>query len=382
VNFAFSAEQEELRSVVRQFLEEKAPESAVREQMESGAGFDPALWEQMAGQLGLPGLAIPEEYGGMGFGFVELAVVLEEMGRSLVCAPYFSTIVLAAHALLLSGDATAQACWLPRLARGHSIATVAYTDNGSTWDDDVIQTVARRCGDTWELSGSKSYVVDGHIADLLLVAAQTPAGLSMFSVEGSAEGLDRTPLITMDQTRKLANLTFDATPAVLIGADGGAADSFATVAAIARTALALEQVGGAAKCLDTAVAYAKTRVQFGRPIGSFQSIKHKCADMLLELEAAKSAAYYAAWCASELNDELPAAASLAKAYCSDAYLHIAAENVQIHGGIGFTWEHSAHIYFKRAKSSQVLLGDPVYHREKVAQLVLDTAPRSDRPVSA
>ncbi len=212
-------------------------------------------------------------------------------------------------------------------------------------------------------------MLDGHTADLLIVAARTAAGVSLFAVEANANGVERTALSTMDQTRKQAKITFTDAPATLIGTDGAGWAVIETVLDLAAVALAAEQVGGAQKVLDMSVEYAKERIQFGRPIGSFQAIKHKCADMLLEVESAKSAAYYAGWCASEMNDELPSVASLAKAYCSEAYFHCAAENIQIHGGIGFTWEHPAHLYFKRAKSSELLFGDPSYHRELLAQRI-------------
>ena len=212
-------------------------------------------------------------------------------------------------------------------------------------------------------------MIDGATANLILVAARTNGAVSLFAVDGDASGLTRTSLSTMDQTRKQAKLDFDNTPARLIGTEGAGWDVLSRVLDLAAVGLAAEQVGGAQECLEMAVQYAKDRVQFGRPIGSFQAIKHKCADMLLEVESAKSAAYYAAWCAAELNDELPSVASLAKAYCSEAYFHAAAENIQIHGGIGFTWEHPAHLYFKRAKSSELLFGDPTYHREQLAQRI-------------
>jgi len=369
VNFAFSDEQEELRNIVRQFLDSKSPESAVREQMETEQGYDPEVWSQMAEQLGLQSLIVPEEFGGQGFGFVELTVVLEEMGRNLVCVPFFSTVVLATNALLQSGDEAACAAHLPGIASGETIATLAITEPNGRWDAEGIEATATASGDGWTISGTKMFVLDGHTADLVVVAARTPAGVSLFTVEGTASGLTRTALPTMDQTRKQAKLEFDSVPATLLGTDGAGWDTLGRVLDLAAVALAAEQVGGAQACLDMAVEYAKVRVQFGRPIGSFQAIKHKCADMLLEVESAKSAAYYAGWCASEMNDELPAVASLAKAYCSEAYFHAAAENIQIHGGIGFTWEHPAHLYFKRAKSSELLFGDPTYHRELLAQRI-------------
>ena len=365
MNFAFSEEQEELRTVVRQFLEAKSPESAVREQMETERGYDPEVWAQMAEQLGLQSLIIPEEYGGQGFGYVELTVVLEEMGKYLLCAPYFSTVVLAANTLLHSGDESAKKEYLPGIASGGTIATLAFTEPNGRWDESGIEMTVT----DGRLTGTKSFVLDGHTADLILVAARGPQGVSLYAVPGDAPGLTRTPLATMDQTRKQAKLDFDGVEGRLIGEEGKGWEVLSTVLDLAAVALAAEQVGGAQRCLDMSVEYATVRVQFGRPIGSFQAIKHKCADMLLEVESAKSAAYYAGWCASEMNDELPAVASLAKAYCSDAYFHAAAENIQIHGGIGFTWEHPAHLYFKRAKSSELLFGDPTYHRELLAQRI-------------
>jgi alkylation response protein AidB-like acyl-CoA dehydrogenase len=369
VNFAFNDEQEELRKTVRQFLEAKSPETAVREQMDTEAGYDAAVWQQMGEQLGLQGLVIPEEFGGSGYGYIELVVILEEMGRALLCAPFFSSVVLAANTLLHSGDDAAQAAYLPGIASGETIATLAFTEENGRWDEEGVTATATPAGDGWTVDGTKMYVLDGHTASLLLVAARTGRGVSLFAVDAGAAGVERTPLATMDQTRKQAKVTFAGTPARLVGTEGEGWTVLSRVLDLAAVALAAEQVGGAQFCLEMAVQYAKDRVQFGRPIGSFQAIKHKCADMLLEVESAKSAAYYAGWCAAELNDELPSVASLAKAYCSEAYFHAAAENIQIHGGIGFTWEHPAHLYFKRAKSSELLFGDPTYHRELLAQRI-------------
>ena len=369
MNFAFSEEQEELRKIVRDFLNAKSSEATVRELMETESGYDPAVWSQLAEQLGVQSLIIPEEFGGQGFGYVELIVVLEEMGRRLLCAPFFSTVALATNALLSSGDDAAKADYLPGIASGETIATLAFTEANGRWDEAGITIEATKSGDGYTISGEKMYVLDGHTANLVLVAARTGGAVSLFAVEGGAAGLNATPLSTMDQTRKQAKVTFDNTPARLVGAEGSGWDILSRTLDLAAVALAAEQVGGAQECLEMAVQYAKDRVQFGRPIGSFQAIKHKCADMLLEVESAKSAAYYAGWCASELNDELPSVASLAKSYCSEAYFHTTAENIQIHGGIGFTWEHPAHLYFKRAKSSELFLGDPTYHRELLAQRI-------------
>ncbi|MBV8561438.1 MAG: acyl-CoA dehydrogenase, partial [Acidimicrobiia bacterium] len=284
-------------------------------------------------------------------------------------APYFATVALAANTILHSGDDAAKKELLPGIASGETIATLAMTEDNGRWDAEAITATAGKSGDGYTIDGHKMFVLDGHTADLIIVAAKTGDSVSLFTVAGDAEGLTRTPLATMDQTRKQARLEFSGTPAKLLGTEGEGWPVLSRVLDLAAVALAAEQVGGAQRCLDMSVDYAKVRVQFGRPIGSFQAIKHKCADMLLEVESAKSAAYYAGWAAAELNDELPTVASLAKAYCSDAYFHAAAENIQIHGGIGFTWEHDAHLYFKRAKSSQLLLGDPTYHRELLAQRI-------------
>jgi alkylation response protein AidB-like acyl-CoA dehydrogenase len=367
VNFAFSDEQEALRSTVRQFLADTSPETEVRRLMETADGYSPEAWQQLAGQLGLLGLIVPEEYGGAGSTFLDLVVVFEEMGRSLLCAPFFSTVAMATTLLLALGDNAAWADLLPRIAAGSCVATVALAEESGLWEAGAVAMTATPAGSGWALSGEKHYVLDGHVADVVLVVARTPAGISVFAVDRGAAGLTAELAATMDRTRKLARLTFEATPARLVGADGHADAAVARMLDLAAIALAAEQVGGAQRVLEIAVGYAKIREQFGRPIGSFQAIKHKCANMLLEIEAAKSAAYYAGWAAAEQDPELPVLASVAKAYCSEAYSHAAGENIQIHGGIGFTWEHPAHLYFKRARSSELFLGAPDYHRERLLQ---------------
>ena len=369
MNFAFSEEQEELRRAVRRFLADKSPEAEVRRLMATTEGYDPVVWRQMADQLGLQALAIPEEHGGAGYVFVELVVVLEEMGAALLCAPFLSSVVLAANALLTSGDEEAKHEWLPQIASGELVATLALVEDSGRWDLDAVGLSATRSGDHWVLDGHKSYVLDGHTAGLVLAVARSEEGIGLFALAGDAPGLVRTPLHTLDQTRKQARIELSSTPARLVGTAGAAEPGLARTLDLAAVALAAEQVGGAQHCLDSSVGYAKTRFQFGRPIGSFQAIKHKCADMLLAVESARSAAYYAGWAAAEGSDELAVVASLAKSYCSEAYFHVAAENIQVHGGIGFTWEHDAHLYFKRAKSSELLFGDPVQHRERLAQRI-------------
>lgn len=368
MNFAFTEEQEELRNFVRSFLDDKSPETEVRALMETDDGYDPGVWKQMAEQLGLQSLIIPEAYGGQGASYIELGIVMEEMGRNLLCSPFFSTVVLAGNAILHSGNEKAKEDLLSGIGSGETIATLALAEQSGRWDAEGVTTTASGTGDSASITGEKMFVTDGGIANLFVVVAQADGGIHLFTVDGDAAGITRENLSTMDQTRKQARVTFNDTPAThLCDTDNFA--YLAKVLDLAAVALANEQVGGAQFVMEMAVQYAKDRVQFGRPIGSFQAIKHKCADMLLEVESSKSAAYYAAWCASEMNDELPSVASLAKAYCSEAYFHCAAENIQIHGGIGFTWEHPAHLYFKRAKSSELLFGDPAYHRELLAQRI-------------
>jgi alkylation response protein AidB-like acyl-CoA dehydrogenase len=339
--------------------------------METDEGYDAAVWQQMAEQLGLQGMAVPEEYGGSGFGFVELVAVLEEMGRALLCAPYFSSVVLAATALIESGDDGAQKDLLPGIADGSTIATLAWVETPTRWDAETVTTRATQtAAGGYTLDGTKTLVVDGHIASLLLVVAEAADGPSLFAVEAAAPGVTRRRLESLDMTRKLASVELSGTPGRLVAAEGNATGIVERTVRLAAVALAAEQVGAAQKCLEMSVDYAKLRVQFGRPIGSFQAIKHKCADMLLEVESARSAAYYAAWAAADASSELAVVAPLAKAYCSEAFANAAAEMIQIHGGIGFTWEHDAHLYYRRAKSSEQFLGSPAEHRDELARRLL------------
>lgn len=371
MTLTFTPEHEELRANVRAFLERKSPEAEVRRLMETEAGYDADVWQQLSRQLGLPALVIPEEFGGGGGSFLELGIVLEEMGRALFCAPYFSTAVLAASALMHIDDDAAKKEYLPALASGDSIGTLALAEDAGTWTTDGVRMQAR-CGEggTWLLSGTKNYVTDGHTADLLLVAARTESGgVSLFAVSGNAAGLTKAPLTTMDQTRKQARLDFEEVPARLVGSEGAAEGVLAHTLDLAAVGLAAEQVGGASQALADSVDYAKKRFQFGRPIGSFQAVKHKCAAVLVDVEAARSVAYHAMTLAARPGAELTRAASLAKSHCSEAYLHASAENIQIHGGIGFTWEHSAHLHFKRAKSSELMFGGPLQHRRVLADLI-------------
>jgi len=372
MNLGVSAEQRELRESVRRFLAERAPLPRVRELMDSPDAIDAAVWRQAADQLGLQGIAIPEEYGGAGFSFAEQAIVLEELGGALYTGPYLASAVLAATALLASDDEGARRDLLPGIASGQRVATLAFTEDDGSWASDAVRLAAVKNGHGWRLDGHKSFVLDGHGADLILAVAVTdagssgPAALSLFAVDGTAAGLGRRVLPTLDQTRRLARCEFGDVPARLIGSPGAGRAVLEHTLDVAAIALAAEQLGGAQRALDMAVGYAKVRQQFGRAIGSFQAIKHRCADLLLEVESLRSAVGYAAAAVAEGSGEVPVLASLVKAYASEVYSRVAAENIQIHGGIGFTWEHDAHLYLKRAKASELFLGDGSYHRERLA----------------
>lgn len=372
MRFSFTDEQHQFRDVVQRFLKDKSPTTEVRRLMEEEEGFDRTVWKQLCEELGLSALHVPEKYGGQGFGFVELGIVMEEMGRSLLCAPYFSSSVLAAGAILNAGSEQQKMALLPKIASGDCLATLAFTEPNGRWDATGVELTATATDEGFQLDGVKSFVLDGHIADLIVVLARTPGtegeqGLSFFTVDADAEGLQRCQLQTMDSTRKQARLDFHCVPAELLGELEQAAPALTKTLDQAAVALANEMVGGAQQLLDSAIAYSQIRVQFGRTIGSFQAIKHKCADLLLEVELAKSAAYYAASAAAEDDDDLPALASIAKSSAAEAYMRAAADCIQIHGGIGFTWDHDTHLWFKRAKSSEVFLGDPAYHRELLMQ---------------
>jgi alkylation response protein AidB-like acyl-CoA dehydrogenase len=372
IQFAFTEEQEQFRSAIRRFLKDRSPTTEVRRLMATAEGYDPAVWRQLSDELGLPGIHIPERYGGAGFGMVELCIVTEEFGRALLCAPYFSTAVLAANAILNAGTEAQKSELLPDIAKGAHLAALAITEPEGNWDPTRIKVAATPDADGYRLDGVKSYVVDGHVADLLVVAARISrsAGseaLGLFALGADSAGVERRPLESMDPTRKLARIEFRGAHAALLGSLVVGVNAIRRTLDQAAIALANEMVGGAQTMLDSAVDYAKLRVQFGRTIGSFQAIKHRLADMLLDVELAKSAAYYAAQAAAAEDPEWSALASLAKASASETYLHTAAECIQLHGGIGFTWDNDTHLWFKRAKSSELFLGQPGYHRELLMQ---------------
>jgi alkylation response protein AidB-like acyl-CoA dehydrogenase len=377
VKFAFNEDQELLRDSARAFLRDHSSGEQVRTAMATELGYDEKVWTRLGAELGWPAVAIPEEYGGLGLGFVELVALLEEMGAALLCSPFFASVVLGANAVLVAGSEEQKAELLPGLAAGEQIATLALAEKKGGWDPCAITTTATEDGGDVVLNGVKTYVPHGHVADWFVVAARTIGssgddGLGLYVVPASSHGLQRRQLPTMDQTRPQAEVTLDSVRLPMsarLSAGLSGATAISRVLDLAAIALGAEQLGGAQRCLDMTVQYTKERSQFGRLIGSFQSIKHKLADTMLLVESARSAVYYAAWAASEGEDDLPALASMVKAYCSDAFFHCAGDSIQIHGGVGFTWEYDVHLFFKRAKSSESLLGDAAYHRELVAQRV-------------
>ncbi len=366
MDISFNEEHEELRRTVRRFLDDRSDEQAVRRTMDTEQGYDEDVWKQMAQQMGLQGLIVPAEHGGAGLGAVEMMVVMEEMGGALLCAPYLSTAVLAASAIAEAGTDEAQQEILPGIAEGTTIATVALVDEGAGWGVADVGMEATADGAGFKLSGKKTYVLDGHTANVVLVVAHADDGLALFRVDAGAAGFEASPLPTLDQTRKLANLSFSNTPATRVSKAGDQAAGIERALALTLVGITAEQVGGTQRCLEMSTQYAKERLQFGRPIGSFQAIKHRCADMLVSVEFSKSAAYNAGFTAAEGNEGLAEAVNMAKSYCSEAFFKAAGDTIQIHGGMGFTWEHPAHLYFKRAKASSLLFGGPLQHREQLA----------------
>jgi alkylation response protein AidB-like acyl-CoA dehydrogenase len=372
VDFGFSEEQEMLRQSARALLEKECPSAVVRKLMEDERGLDPALWKKMA-DLGWLGLVIPEEHGGGGLGYVDLVLVMEEMGRVVLPSPFVWTVMFA-EAIKRAGSDNQKSLLLGKIASGELIATVAYLEASAVWSADGISMTARKDGAGYVLNGSKLFVNDAHVADCMLVAARTGEtgnrGITLFALEAERTGIAISQLTTMDQTRKLAEVKFTdvkAGASDIVGELGNGWETLSKVIDRGKVMLAGEMMGGAQKVLEMTVDYAKVRVQFGRPIGSFQAVQHKCANMMIDVESAKSAAYYASWAVSNEVNEASLAAALAKAAASDAFRRVSAEGIQLHGGIGFTWDHDMHLYFKRAKSSEFTFGDANWNRELVAQ---------------
>jgi alkylation response protein AidB-like acyl-CoA dehydrogenase len=384
MEFSFTEEQQMIRDTAEAFLSEVSTSAAVRAAMATENGFDSQLWQRVCSEMYWQAIHIPEQYGGMGLGYVELVATLEQMGRYLFCSPFFSTVCLGANALLIAGTEAQKEQYLPEIVAGKT-ATLAYTGVNGNWDADAVEATYTRVDDNYVLNGSWRYVPDGHTAELLILAAREPgsvgtAGISLFVVPADSIDLEREWLPTMDQTRKQAHLRvseISLPAAALMGSgEGQMWPQLAKIIDLATIAVAAEQVGGAQQSLDSTVAYTQERVQFNRSIASYQAVKHKAADMMVKVEAARSAVYYAACIALEamedgpLGGELAEAASIAKAWCSDAYFFNAGTGIQLHGGVGFTWEYDIQLYFKRAKSSETLFGNAAFHRERIAQQLL------------
>ncbi len=369
---ALTREQSDLRDAVADLMAKRSPESQVRRLIAGGTGHDAGAWADLAA-MGLLGLSIPEEFGGSGAGAAELAVVSEQMGRALMCGPYLSTAVLTPYLLLALADTPECTEALPRIAAGELIATVAFAETvddeaGSARPPEHPDTHATSTGDSWQLTGGKTYVLDAAAAERFYVVAQSPSGVGVFAVERGAPGMTVSPLNTVDQTRRLGRITLADTPARLVGAPAAGAQAIEQALDRAAVALVAEQAGGAMHVTTMATDYARTRYQFGRAIGSFQAVKHMCVDMLLEAQSAVSAARHAAAAFDSGDPDRCADLALTQAYCSDAYVFTAATNIQVHGGIGFTWEHPAHLYLRRARSDAQIFGDPAWHRERYVRL--------------
>jgi alkylation response protein AidB-like acyl-CoA dehydrogenase len=372
MDFAFSEEQEMLRRSARDFLAKECGSKVVRKLMDSPDAFDPALWKKIAG-LGWTALGIPEAYGGVGT-FLDLIVVLEEAGRALLPGPFFATMGLAVPALIEAGTEAQKKEVLGAIAEGNARATLAFTEPSGRWDAGGITLTARPAGSGWRLDGIKLFVPDADSADYMVVAARTRGegedGITLFLVKGKPKGMTVAQLKTMDMTRRWNEVRFEGVEldaGAMMGAPHQAWPHLKRALEWATAALCAEMMGGAQKVLETSTEYAKTRHQFGKPIGIYQAVSHKLADMLVLSESGRSATYYAAWAVDADAPDRSLASSMAKAYVSDAYRKVAGDGIQVHGGIGFTWEHDMHLYFKRAKASEVTLGDATYHRELVAQ---------------
>jgi alkylation response protein AidB-like acyl-CoA dehydrogenase len=377
MDFAFSEQQDLLRTSARQFLERECPPDMVRRWSDDPQRYSPDLWQTMAA-FGWMGLVLPETYGGSGLSFVDLTILMEEMGRVLLPAPFFSSIALGALTLLETGSDEQRQQMLPRLVRGETKVCVALLEADGRYDPRGISMRASIRGNRATLNGTKLFVVDAHVSDYIICVARTrggrdpESGISLFVLDITSPGIACTPLMSIDQTRGLCEVSFTRVGVSLEAMLGGRDAAWPTLQRAldkATVALCAEMVGGAEKAMEMCVDYGKTRVQFGRPIGSFQAVKHKIADMKVWVENAKSVVYYAAWAVDRDAPEASRAASMAKAYCSEMYTQVTADGIQVHGGVGFTWDHHMHLYFKRAKSSEVLLGDSTWHRERTAALI-------------
>ena len=372
MNFSFSEDQTLLRNSVRAALDEQCKPARVRAMMDDERGYDESLWGEMA-KLGWLGLPFAEEQGGAGLGLVELALVLEEMGRAAYPGPYFASVVLAGLGLLAGGSAAQKERWLPAIASGQARGTAALLEDSLDWDPASTTATATRSGAGFRLSGVKRFVPWAHVADVALVPARGPEGVSLFLLDPRAAGATLTPMVGIDRTTRWSEMRLDGAAGELMGPAGGAGPVLEALLRHAAVGASAEMLGAARRCLDMSVGYAKVREQFGQLIGSFQAVRHRCAEMLLEVEKAHAAVYYAAWALGAGAEDAAMAASVCKSFVSDAARQVCGDAIQVHGGIGFTWEYDLHLYFKRAKALEPLYGDAAYHRELLVRGITASA---------
>jgi alkylation response protein AidB-like acyl-CoA dehydrogenase len=377
MDFALTPEQEKIRDTAERFLTEASDQKQVRAAMETKAGYDPQVWARIGGELGWCATHIPEEYGGLGLSWVELVLLMEQMGRRLLCAPFFSTVCLAATALLEAGDEPAKRRYLPDIAAGGLTATVALIDTSPDWSLDGVGATARRVGSGYVVDGCFSRVLDGAHAGLMLIPARIEGGsLGLFAIAGDAAGVRRTAHRTLDLTRRIADVSLEGVTADALVSEGARlTDGLTRAVALARIGLAAEQLGGAQQCLDLTLAYTAARVQFGRPVASFQAVKHRCAEMMVRVEAARSVVYGAAATAAargSATDSIGLEAACARALVSETAFYCAQEAIQLHGGVGFTWDFEPHLHLKRAQAAMSWFGTPDAMRERVAAALLDS----------
>lgn len=382
--YVFSDEQNQLRAAVRAFCAEHIDESAVRAWMESDPPFDAKVWARLGSELGVLGLSAPESAGGAGGTLVDQAVAVEQLGAALACGPLFGTVYLAIPALVTAAGASGSVAGelLGPLLDGTRTAAFAVTDTAGVFDASRVAVEAVPAAQDWVLTGTVERVVDAGAADVLLVAANGPDGVGLYAVDAQVGGVQRIALGTLDLTRPQATVGLFDAPARLVAGPGEAERVITHALQVGTALLAVEQVGAAQHLLDLTVRYAKDRLQFGRPIGSFQAIKHRLAEDLVALEHARSTAYHAVWALADSSDDPALATSIAAATCSATLTQVATDTIQVHGGIGFTWEHQAHLYYKRAYTDAALLGSAEQHRTRVAELVLDNAPERNPPAVA
>lgn len=373
MQFGLTETQQVLKNSAREFFSAECPLGEVRRLMETETAYDVPLWQKMAHQ-GWTGIIFNEEYGGLGLGLVDMAVAHEEMGRALLPGPYLSTVLLAGVAIEAGGNRGQKQRYLSRISMGEAHATLALLEAGARWEPEAVQLTAHPTLSGFALNGRKLFVPDAAIADFLVCAARRNSDLGLFIVPRSAKGVQIELLPSIDTTRKLYRIDFDEVEVVeedFLAIGDSAVDCLERALAVATVGLAAEMVGGMQRVLEITVEYAKARKQFGKPIGQFQAVQHLCADMLLMTESSRSAAYYAAWALQEHVSEAALAVSIAKSYASDAYREVGNRGIQVHGGMGFTWENNVHLYYKRAKASELMFGDATYHRERIARLVID-----------